>query len=198
MRHDKALTATLILLGMVLVAVSGLLSMLEAAMLAAGLMIITRCTRGRIARRAIDWQVLIVIGASFGIGNALQTTGAAQVIAEGMLSVTGDSPQYALAAVFAATALFTSMATNNVAAVVMFPIALATADTLEASFMPFAITIMMAASASFATPIGYQTNLMVYGVGGYRFGDYVRIGVPLTILVGAVTVLLAPLWWPFR
>lgn len=198
MRHDKALTATLILLGMVLVAVSGLLSMLEAAMLAAGLMIITRCTRGRIARRAIDWQVLIVIGASFGIGNALQTTGAAQVIAEGMLSVTGDSPQYALAAVFAATALFTSMATNNVAAVVMFPIALATADTLEASFMPFAITIMMAASASFATPIGYQTNLMVYGVGGYRFGDYVRIGVPLTLLVGVVTVLLAPLWWPFR
>lgn len=198
MRHDKALTATLILLGMVLVAVSGLLSMLEAAMLAAGLMIITRCTRGRIARRAIDWQVLIVIGASFGIGNALQTTGAAQVIAEGMLSVTGDSPQYALAAVFAATALFTSVATNNVAAVVMFPIALATADTLEASFMPFAITIMMAASASFATPIGYQTNLMVYGVGGYRFGDYVRIGVPLTLLVGVVTVLLAPLWWPFR
>jgi di/tricarboxylate transporter len=198
MRHDKALTATLILLGMVLVAVSGLLSMLEAAMLAAGLMIITRCTRGRIARRAIDWQVLIVIGASFGIGNALQTTGAAQVIAEGMLSVTGDSPQYALAAVFAATALFTSMATNNVAAVVMFPIALATADTLEASFMPFAITIMMAASASFATPIGYQTNLMVYGVGGYRFGDYVRIGVPLTLLVGVVTVMLAPLWWPFR
>jgi di/tricarboxylate transporter len=198
MRHDKALTATLILLGMVSVAVSGLLSMLEAAMLAAGLMIITRCTRGRIARRAIDWQVLVVIAASFGIGNALQTTGAAQAIAEGMLSLTGDSPQYALAAVFAATALFTSIATNNVAAVVMFPIALATANALEASFMPFAMTLMMAASASFATPIGYQTNLMVYGVGGYRFGDYVRIGVPLTLLVGLVTVLLAPVWWPFR
>ena len=82
MRHDKALTATLILLGMVLVAASGVLSMLQAAMLAAGLMIITRCTQGRIARRAVDWQVLVVIGASFGIGNALQTTGAAQVIAE--------------------------------------------------------------------------------------------------------------------
>ncbi len=197
MRHDKALTATLILLGMVFVAVSGLLSMLQAAMLAAGLMIITRCTRGRIARRAIDWQVLLVIGASFGIGNALQTTGAAQVIAEGLISLTGDSPLYALAAVFTATALFTAVATNNVAAVVMFPIALATANALGVSFMPFAMTIMMAASASFATPIGYQTNLMVYGVGGYHFSDYVRIGVPLTILIGAVTVLLAPLWWPF-
>ncbi len=197
MRHDKALTATLILLGMVVVAATGLLSMLQAAMLAAGLMIVTRCTRGRIARRAIDWQVLVVIGASFGIGNALQTTGAAQVIAEGLIALTGDSPRYALASVFVATALFTAVATNNVAAVVMFPMALATANALEASFMPFAITIMMAASASFATPIGYQTNLMVYGVGGYRFGDYVRIGVPLTILIGLVTVLLAPLWWPF-
>jgi di/tricarboxylate transporter len=197
MRHDKAVTATVILLGMVLVAASGLLSMLQAAMLAAGLMIITRCTQGRIARRAVDWQVLVVIGASFGIGNALQTTGAAQVIAAGLISLTGDTPEYALAAVFIATALFTAVATNNVAAVVMFPIALATAKSLDASFMPFAITIMMAASASFATPIGYQTNLMVYGVGGYRFNDYVRIGVPLTVLVGLVTVLLAPLWWPF-
>ena len=102
-----------------------------------------------------------------------------------------------MAAVFAVTALFTAVATNNVAAVVMFPIALATAKALEISFMPFAVTIMMAASASFATPIGYQTNLMVYGVGGYRFNDYMRIGIPLTLLVGLVTVLLAPLWWPF-
>jgi di/tricarboxylate transporter len=197
LRHDKALTATLILLGMVLVAVSGLLSMLQAAMLAAGLMIMTRCTRGRIARRAIDWQVLLVIGASFGIGNALQTTGAAQALAQSLISLTGDSPLYALAAVFTATALFTSVVTNNVAAVVMFPISLATANALGVNFMPFAMTIMMAASASFATPIGYQTNLMVYGVGGYHFSDYVRIGVPLTILIGLVTVLLAPLWWPF-
>jgi di/tricarboxylate transporter len=197
MRHDKALTATLILLGMVLVAASGLLSMLQAAMLAAGLMIITRCTQGRIARRAVDWQVLVVIGASFGIGNALQTTGAAQVIAEALIGITGDAPHYTLAAVFAVTALFTAVATNNVAAVVMFPIALATAKALEISFMPFAVTIMVAASASFATPIGYQTNLMVYGVGGYRFNDYMRIGIPLTLLIGLVTVLLAPLWWPF-
>ncbi len=197
MRHDKALTATLILLGMVVVAASGVLSMLQAAMLAAGLMIITRCTQGRIARRAVDWQVLVVIGASFGIGNALQTTGAAQVIAESLIGITGDAPHYTLAAVFAVTALFTAVATNNVAAVVMFPIALATAKAMEISFMPFAVTIMVAASASFATPIGYQTNLMVYGVGGYRFNDYMRIGIPLTLLVGLVTVLLAPLWWPF-
>jgi di/tricarboxylate transporter len=197
MRHDKALAATLILLGMVLLAASGLLSMLQAAMLAAGLMIVTRCTRGRIARRAVDWQVLVVIGASFGIGTALQTTGAAQTIAASLIALTGDTPVYALASIYLITAVFSAVITNNVAAVVMFPIALAAADTLQVSFMPFAITIMMAASASFATPIGYQTNLMVYGVGGYRFNDYLRMGVPLTVLVGLVTVLLAPLWWPF-
>jgi di/tricarboxylate transporter len=197
MRHDKALVATLILLGMVLLAASGLLSMLQAAMLAAGLMIVTRCTRGRIARRAVDWQVLVVIGASFGIGTALQTTGAAQTIAASLIALTGATPLYALASIYLVTAVFSAVITNNVAAVVMFPIALAAADTLHVSFMPFAITIMMAASASFATPIGYQTNLMVYGVGGYRFTDYLRMGVPLTGLVGLVTVLLAPLWWPF-
>lgn len=197
MRHDKALAATLILLGMVLLAASGLLSMLQAAMLAAGLMIVTRCTRGRIARRAVDWQVLVVIGASFGIGTALQATGAAQTIAASLIALTGDTPVYALASIYLTTAVFSAVITNNVAAVVMFPIALAAADTLQVSFTPFAISIMMAASASFATPIGYQTNLMVYGVGGYRFNDYLRMGVPLTALVGLVTVLLAPLWWPF-
>jgi di/tricarboxylate transporter len=197
MRHDKALAATLILLGMVLLAASGLLSMLQAAMLAAGLMIVTRCTRGRIARRAVDWLVLVVIGASFGIGTALQATGAAQTIAASLIVLTGDTPVYALASIYLITAVFSAVITNNVAAVVMFPIALAAADTLQVSFTPFAISIMMAASASFATPIGYQTNLMVYGVGGYRFNDYLRMGVPLTVLVGLVTVLLAPLWWPF-
>ena len=197
MRHDKALVATLILLAMVVLAASGLLSMLQAAMLAAGLMIITRCTRGRIARRAVDWQVLVVIGSSFGIGTALQATGAAQTLAGSLLALSGNTPLYALASVYLITAVFTAVITNNVAAVMMFPIALAAADTLAVSFMPFAIAIMMAASASFATPIGYQTNMMVYGAGGYRFSDYLRIGAPLTLLVGVVTVLLAPLWWPF-
>ena len=198
MRHDKALVATLILLGMVLAAASGLLSMLQAAMLAAGLMIVTRCTRGRIARRAVDWQVLVVIGASFGVGTALQTTGAAQTIAAQLIALTGDTPVYALASVYVITAVFSAVITNNVAAVVMFPIALAAADTLQVNLMPFAITIMMAASASFATPIGYQTNLMVYGAGGYRFADYLRFGGPLTLLVGAITIALAPLVWPLR
>ena len=91
----------------------------------------------------------------------------------------------------------TELITNNAAAALMFPLALATARNLHVNVMPFVIVVMMAASAGFATPIGYQTNLMVYGPGGYRFSDYVKIGVPLDILIGIVTVVLAPLVWPF-
>jgi di/tricarboxylate transporter len=177
--------------------VLGLLSMLEAAMVASGLMLLTRCTTGSIARRSVDWSVLVVIAASFGIGTALRDTGAAAAIAENLISMAQGSPWAALGLVYVATALFTALATNNAAAVLMFPIALATAENLGVSFLPFVMTIMIGASASFATPIGYQTNLMVFGAGGYHFADYLRIGLPLTILVGITTVAIAPLVWPF-
>lgn len=195
-RHERALVAVGIVSAMVIAVGMGWLSMLKAAMLAAGLMLLTRCTTGAIARRAVDWQVLIVIATSFGIGNALQTTDAATAIAESLISMAQGTPWLALAFVYAMTALFTALASNNAAAVLMFPIAAATAASLGVEFLPFAITIMVAASASFSTPIGYQTNLMVYGVGGYQFRDYVRIGIPLTILVGITTVVIAPRVWP--
>jgi di/tricarboxylate transporter len=196
-RHERAPIAMTILLLMVVVMALGLLSILKAVMLAAGLMIITRCTTGRIARRAVNWQVLIVIAASFGIAKALQNSGAASMIAQWLLSFTQDSPWLALGAIFVLTALFTALATNNAAAVIMFPIALSSAESLNVSFLPFAVTIMVAASASFATPISYQTNLMVYGPGGYRFKDYVYFGGPLTLLVGLLTVIITPLVWRF-
>ncbi len=196
-RYDRALVALAITGTMVGSVALGWLSMLPAAMLAAGLMILTRCTRGRIARRAVDWQVLVVIAAAFGIGAALEKTGAARVLAESLVALAGGEPWTALALVFAATAVLTALATNNAAAVLMFPIAWASAQRLGVDALPFAVTIMVAASASFATPIGYQTNLMVYGVGGYRFSDFVRVGLPLTVLVGAVTVGLVPWIWRF-
>jgi di/tricarboxylate transporter len=195
-RHERGWIAFSIVGLMVLCVAFGLLSMLKAAMLAAGLMIVTRCTTGPIARRAIDWQVLVVIAASFGIGSALQSSGAASAIAGTLIGGTGGSPLLTLSLIYLITALFSAVITNNAAAVLMFPIALASADRLEANVVAFAITIMVAASASFATPIGYQTNLMVYGPGGYRFTDYLWIGLPLTLLVGLITVLIVPLVWP--
>lgn len=196
-RHEKSWVATGILAAMVLAASTGALSMLEAALLAAGLMLATRCIKVRDARRSVDWSVLTVIGASLGVGQAMESSGAAVALAEGWLSAAGTNPWLALAAVYLVTSAFTEMVTNNAAAVMIFPIAAATAETLGVSLWPFVAIIMMAASASFATPIGYQTNLMVYGPGGYRFTDYLRMGLPLNVLLGVVTVGLAPLIWPF-
>jgi di/tricarboxylate transporter len=197
-RHDRIWVALAILSGMVLVAGQGWLSMLNAAMLAAGLMIMTGCCSGAVARRSIDWQVLIVIGASFGLGRAMDTTGAARTIAETVLSQTGDNPWVALAVVYGLTMCFTEMMSNNAAAVLVFPIAMATAKTLEVSHLPFVMATMVAASCGFATPIGYQTNLMVYGPGGYRFRDYLRFGGVLNLLVLSVTVAVTPWVWPFQ
>jgi di/tricarboxylate transporter len=197
-QHQKAMLAMSILGLMVVCVTAGWLSMLKASLLAAGMMILTRCISGRAARRSVDWQILIVIAASFGIGSALQSTGAAESIAVSLINLAGGSPAISLALMFVTTALLTAVATNNAAAVIMFPIAITTANNLGTSMLPFVITLMVAASASFATPISYQTNLMVLGVGGYRFSDYIRIGVPLTLLVGITTIIVVPSIWVFQ
>lgn len=196
-RHNKAWTATLILAAMVTLAALGWMSMLVAAMLAAGFMLITRCCSVGGARRSVDWSVLIVIAAAIGIGRALEKTGAAQIIAETVLDAAGQNPWLTLAAVYAITTVFTEIITNNAAVAMVFPIAMAASEKLDVNFLPFVFAIMIAGSASFATPLGYQTNLMVYGPGGYHFSDYLKVGIPLNLLIGVTTVLLAPIVWPF-
>jgi di/tricarboxylate transporter len=197
-RHERAWLAITVLVCMVVAATAGWLSMLEAALMAGGLMLVTRCASAASARANIDWSVLVMIGASLGLGNALEVTGAAQAIAMSGLQLVGDNPWLALLVIYGLTTLLTEIITNNAAAVLMFPIAQSTAESLDVSFWPFIVCLMMAASASFATPIGYQTNLMVYGPGGYRFSDFLRIGLPLNILLGLLTVGLTPFIWPFN
>ncbi|MDN5870162.1 MAG: SLC13 family permease [Nitrococcus sp.] len=196
-RHHKAGIALATLAGMVVLAATGVLNMLNAALLAAGVMVVTGCVTGAEARRSVDWPVLLVIGAAFGIGKALETSGTAAVVANGLIDFAGAEPWLVLFAVYAVTMLATELITNNAAAVLVFPIALAAASALGVSFMPFIIVIMIAASCGFATPFGYQTNMMVYGPGGYRFADYLRFGLPLNLLVMAVAVALTPLVWSF-
>ncbi len=196
-RHDRALLAVAILAFMVILASFGVLSMFAAALLAAGLMIGLGCITGRLAKRHIDWQVLIVIAASFGLGKALEVTGASIIIAQNLINLAGGDPWLSLVLIYFITTLFTAVITNNGAAVLLFPICLATAENLGVNFMPFIITLMMAASASFATPISYQTNLMVYGPGGYHFSDYLRIGILLNVILGLLAVFLIPIIWRF-
>lgn len=195
-RHDRGWLAWLILLGVVVTATFGILDTLTAALAGAGAMVITRCCTGAEARRSVDIEVLIVIACAFALGEALDRTGAAGALADGILALTGNHPFAVLAAIYFTTVLMTEMITNNAAAVLMFPLAYAVANSQDLNFMPFAIAITFAASASFATPIGYQTNLMVYGPGGYRFTDYIRFGLPLNILLGLAALFIIPRVWP--
>ncbi len=171
--------------------------MFHAAILAAGLMLATRCCGSASARRAIDWSVLIVIAATLGIGKALETTGLASSFAHGLITLAGHDPFGQLVIIYFVTMILTELLSNNTAAVLMFPIGLATAATLGVNYLPFVVALTIAASCGFATPIGYQTNLMVYGPGGYHFTDFVRFGVPLNLLVAAVTLTLVPVVFPF-
>jgi di/tricarboxylate transporter len=197
-RFERAWASWLILLSVVISSATGWLSMLNASMLGAAAMLISRCCSLDTARRNIDVQVLLAIAAAFGLGEALRSSGAAEAIALNFMSLAGTRPWLLLIYTYLLTAVLTAVVTNNAVAVMMFPIVLVAAENANISAMPLIIAVMMGASASFATPIGYQTNLMVYGLGGYRFGDYLRFGIPLNILVGVVTVLVIPLVWPFR
>ncbi|MCB9684954.1 MAG: SLC13 family permease [Alphaproteobacteria bacterium] len=196
-RHHKAPIALGAMVLMVAVAATGLLSMFEASVGAAAVMVLTGCLSGEEARRSVELPVLVAIAAALGIGEGIRASGADQHLATAVVSVAGDSPWVGLLAIYVGTAILTELVTNNAAAALMFPFALSLGERLGVSPMPFVVAVMFAASASFATPIGYQTNLMVYGPGGYRFTDFLRVGLPMQALAMAVSCALVPWVFPF-
>jgi di/tricarboxylate transporter len=148
--------------------------------------------------KPINWDVLITIAAAIGISRALQNSGAADFIAHSTINLSkGFGPLGVLVAIFIITNVFTEIITNNAAAAITFPIALAAATQLGVDPKPFFITICVAASASFSTPIGYQTNLIVQSIGNYKFSDYWKIGLPLNIMALIISMLVIPRFWPF-
>lgn len=197
-RHDRAPLALGLLALLIALMVTGVVDVVVAAFLAAAGMIATRCISSSDARESVDWQTLITIAAAFGLGKALEKSGAAQEIAGLLIRGTEFlGPSGALAAIYLVTMLFTEAITNNAAAALMFPFSVAAAEQLGVSVRPFIVALMFAASLAFATPIGYQTNMMVYGPGGYRFSDFTKIGLPLNLLLWLLAVLLIPRIWPF-
>lgn len=194
--HEKAWLAIAILVAMVVVAGFEWLSMVHVGLLAAGAMLVTGCCNANAARRSIDWEVLITIAAALGIGETMRSTGLAHEIAVGATSAIGNHPMAALATLYGVTMLLTELLSNNATAALMYPIAMATANQLGLDYHPFLIAIMFAASCGFATPFGYQTNLMVYGPGGYRFSDFLRVGIALDLLVMAVALAVIPFAFP--
>jgi di/tricarboxylate transporter len=194
----SAWLVALITITIVLVAGVGLLPILNAALLGAFSLVLLGILTPSEARSSVDLDVVIVIAASFGLGTAVATSGLAEIVASAIVSTfSGWGPVGVLLAITIGVAFFTEIVTNNAAAVLMFPIAMATAASLNVEPRGFAIAVAVAASASFLTPIGYQTNMMVYGPGGYRFTDYLRLGLPLNLIVIVSIVLAVPLFWPF-
>jgi di/tricarboxylate transporter len=185
------------MLAMILVASFELVSMLEAGMIAAGAMLITRCCTGQQARRSVDWNVLIAIAASLAIGQAIHSSGLAKVLSTQLIGLAAGRPWWSLVAIYGVALLLTELVTNNAAAVLVFPIAMQTARDLNVNYFPFVMAITVAASLGFATPMGYQTHMMVYGPGGYRFTDFLKIGLTLDVLCWIIAIIVIPIAFPF-
>lgn len=187
-----------ILVGMIAAASLGLLSMFEAAVVATYALIATGCVSVQAARKKISWHIIVIIAASLALGTAMTNSGLADEIASRLIGTVAGSPELTLLVMFVLTAVFSAVISNVAAAVILFPIAVSAAESMGLNILPFAVMIMVAASASFATPIGYQTNLMVYGPGDYQFSDFLKLGIPLTIIVGVVSYLVIPIIWPLQ
>jgi len=196
-RVDRAIMATLITVAMVALAASGVLSMLNSALLATIAMLATGCLTSEQAWRSLQWKTLVVLGAALGLESAVTGSGLSETIAKLCAVLGGGSPRLALAVIFVGTIVMTNVISNVATAAFMFPVALSMSEMLGVSFRPFVMVLMLAASCAFVNPAGFQTNLMVQKDGGYTFADFARVGLPLTILVGIVVLLVAPVVYSF-
>lgn len=194
----KAFLAVGIMIASVSVAALGLLPIVASAILGGIALVATRCIGNDQAYQAIDWRVIVLLAGVLPLGIAMQKSGLAQTVADfGVNMVGGFGPLAVLAAIYLITALLTELMSNNAAAVLITPIAFSTAVSLEVSPTPFLVAVMFAASTSFATPVGYQTNTMVYNAGNYRFVDFMRMGIPLNLLFWGLAVYFIPTFFPF-
>ena len=196
-RHAPLVFASLFLV--VIGAAFGVMPIFGLAAIAVALALVTRAIDAEEAFDSIDGHLLALIFAMLAMGTALQSTGAVELIVGQLAPLLMEAPTFVvLFTVFLLASLLTELVSNNAVAVVMTPIAIGLAQTLGADPRPFVVIIMIAASASFATPIGYQTNTLVYAPGGYRFADYMRLGIPMNVGIGALSALLVPLAWPLQ
>jgi di/tricarboxylate transporter len=195
-RRRKMPIAGAIMAAVVLAAAAGL-PLVVAALLGAALMLITRCVRVDEAVRSLDSATLLLLAGTIPLGLAMLQTGLAPLIVRGVVGLAGDSQAWLLLSLlYLVTAVLTSFLSNNAAAVLLTPIAIDMAATLNVDVRPLLMAIALGASACFSTPIGYQTNAIVMGPGGYTFGDYLRIGVPLTLVMWIAATVLIPVFWP--
>jgi di/tricarboxylate transporter len=196
-RRAKAPIAIGVLVCVVLLATFDVAPILPLALIGVAIVLLTRCLEADEGVGAMDGRLLLLVVSMLALGAALDRSGALLLVVDALTPVlAAASPLLALALIYAVTSILTEAVTNNAVAVLVTPIAAGVAVNLGLDPRPFVVAVMFAASASFATPIGYQTNTLVYNAGGYRFSDFLRIGVPMNIIAGTVTVLLIPMFWP--
>ena len=196
-RRGQAPLAIAALLGLVVLAGLGVAPIFLLAVLAVALVLVTRCIDADEAFGAVDGRLLVLIFAMLGIGAALEHSGAVALIANAVAPALGKLPPFLIVwAIYLLTSVLTELVSNNAVAVVVTPIAIGLADALGLDARPLVVAVMVAASASFATPIGYQTNTLVYGPGGYKFADFLKVGIPLNLSIGVLASAIIPLIWP--
>lgn len=193
---EDALVSSLILLAMILLSSLNVILLLQASFLAAFAMIICRCCSIDQARKSIDWGLLMVFAGSISLGSAIEYTGIANRLAEGILSVCGTNPMYALACICLLGTFITEFTSNTATAAIFFPITYNIATTLNVNPLTFCVALMIAVSSSFATPIGSPTHMLVYGPGGYRFSDFMRVGFFMNLIIWAASLFITPLLFP--
>jgi di/tricarboxylate transporter len=197
-RHDRAWFAAGVFLIMVVLAATRVLPISIGAFVAGGILVATRCISGAGARSSVQLHVLAVIGAGLGIASAIDKTGAGAAIAGLVVeSARSFGPLAILATIYAVTNLMSELLHHNASVALMFPIAVAAAIQVGVDPRPFAIAVAVGASCAFASPVTYQTHLMVYGPGGYRYTDFVRVGLPLNLLCAVIAITLIPRIWAF-
>ena len=197
-RKDKMLTVVLTLAGIILLASLEILPIMVAAIMGSMFLVVTRCITMEEAYTAIDWKVIFLLAGAIGMGVGLEASGAARLISGFLIDIVGSIGPIAIVSVlYLVTSLLTETMSNNASAVLLAPIAIAAAIAMEVDPRPFLMAITFAASSSFLTPVGYQTNTMIYGVGGYRFFDFFRVGAPLNLIFWLLATFLIPVYFPF-
>lgn len=197
-RYSRSLVAIGVLVGVVAVSSLGILPIVSAALLGAVIVVLSGCLDPGEAYESIDWSILFLIVGMLGLGKSLELTGAMDWLGGNLVTVLGGmGPYVVLAAIYLLGMLLTEVVTNNAVAIILTPIVVSIALAMDLSPRPFVVAVMFAASASFCTPIGYQTNTYVFGAGGYRFSDFPKVGLPLGAALFLVANLLIPYFWPF-
>jgi di/tricarboxylate transporter len=198
-RRERAPVAIAALVGVVVLAALNIMPIVGLAVIGVAIVLFSGCLDPEEAFDSIDWRILALIVAMLAIGASLQNTGAIELVVDAAAPLLAlASPLVLLILVYVTTSVLTETVTNNAVAIVMTPVAIAMAVAAGLDPRPFVIVVMIGASAAFATPIGYQTNTLVYGPGHYRFTDYVKLGLPMNLLVMIVTVTLVPMIWPLE